>query len=658
MFEREIRKLIRSGKAQNRNEAEQIIGEWQRRSPFHSSPVRYGSADRPRLEQLSPELYETDFAVLAPGIARRYANFLAGSEIFGQDMAVRDRLVGRIGNEIGYPYLKEAGEIMKEIVEGPKNKPIPGTMGPTRAVGSLHLTSPRTFYNNIMYSHNTDVPTFGFRAVAKGWIDYLSHPYISSMEARKLGQLGVGTREIESITWEKGAKGWLGWFPGGIVPSEITNRARSVASTGHAAEIYLRYLANDMSPEVQKAVPRRKLNRARNFFKEFGGFTDKEIDRIAKRGSLTEKELNQVKSFAPSLTQGSTHPYFMPELMTGRFAPLGSLHKMAYRATGGVYKSVVRPMLQADFGPMMKWAATGAVGGELSYLINYALFGWEHPQGGDIDDFIEYLHGPDANKDKYKALTMRIGRNIIRAQSFGIMSDWMTGYGFAPIVVDAYKNIHNDIYNLTTGKKTPSDVVSDFGEAQVAIYRDWIRVQEARYQPRSNEFRNHSNVRKYITNFKKDMGKPQQKKGELPVLSENSPAARHLKDAWWYADANEYKRIMFSARDDYANKKEASLHSAKPNLPPNRLKSYAKKEAETWVKGRIMQMHPLHGIPGKLSVEWENGKYRLKSKKAGKSPEAIIFWENLKEHEKRNVFNAVKAYHDIVKELKIGRFIK
>ena len=656
IFEREIGRLIKSGKAQNRAEAEQIIGEWQRRSTFHNSPVRYGSADRPRIELLSPELYETDFTKLAPGISQRYATFLAGSEVFGQDMAIRDRLVTRIGQEVGYDSYLEAGELMREIVEGSQKKAPWGTMGVTRGVGTLHLTSPRTFYNNIMYSHNTDVPTFGFRAVTKGWMDYLRHPYISVMEARKAGQLGVGIREIESITWEKGLKGWLGWFPGGIVPSEIMNRARSVASAGHAAEIYLRYLAKDMSPEVQRSIPRRKLNRARNFFKEFGGFTEKEIDRMAKRGSLTEKEMAQVKSFAPSLTQGSTHPYFMPEMMSGKFAPLGSLHKMAYRATGAVYKSVVRPALKADFGPMMKWAATGAVGGELSYFINYALFGWEHPQGGDIDDFIEYLHGPDANKDKYKALMMRMGRNIIRAQSFGIMSDWMTGYGFAPIILDAYKNVHNDMYNLATGKKTPKDVISDLGEAQVAVYRDWVRVQEARFQPRSDEFRNHNNVRKYVKNFKKDLGKPQAQM-ERPSLSQNSPAARHLRDAWWYADADEYKRIMFSARDDYANKKEASLHTLKPDLPPKRLKSHALKAGEKWVEGQIRNMHPLSGIPGKVTVEWEGGKYRLKST-AGKSPEAIIFWENLKDHEKRNVFNSVKAYHDIVKELKIGRFIK
>ena len=229
-------------------------------------------------------------------------------------------------------------------------------------------------------------------------------------------------------------------------------------------------------------------------------FTEKEIDRMAKRGSLTEKELNQVKSFAPSLTQGSTHPAFMPELMTGRWSPLGSLHKMAYRATGGWYKSAVRPMLQADFGPMLKWAATGAVGGELSYYLNYALFGWEHPQGQlheNVDDFIEYLHGSDADKDKYKALLMRMGRNILRAQGFGILSDWMMGYGFAPLAVEAYKDFHNDAYNVFTGKKTPENALSDFGESTVGIWRDWVRLQRARFQPRSDEYRNHKNVRRY-----------------------------------------------------------------------------------------------------------------------------------------------------------------
>tara|TARA_R110000744_G_scaffold12934_1_gene38118 strand:- start:561 stop:2168 length:1608 start_codon:yes stop_codon:yes gene_type:complete len=530
-------------------------------------------------------------------------------------------------------------------------------MGITRGIGTLHLTSPRTFYNNIMYSHNTDVPVFGFRAVAKGWIDYAKNPFGTVMKAREAGQLGVGTREIESITWEKGLGGWLGWFPGGIVPSEIANRARSTASAGHAAEIYLRYLAKDMSPEVQRSVPRRKLNRARNFFKEFGGFTEAEITKMAKRGNLTEKEILQVQSFAPSVTQGSTHPYFMPEMMTGKLAPLGSLHKMAYRATGAVYKSVVKPAFKADFGPMLKWAATGAVGGELSYYINYALFGWEHPSGGNIDNFIEYLHGPDADKDKYKAITMRMGRNIVRAQSFGILSDWMTGYGFAPIILDAYKNFHNDMYNLVTGKKTPMDAISDIGEAQVAVYRDWIRLQAARHQPRSDAFRNHSNVRRYTKNFKKDLGQPQVKM-EKPALSQNSPAARHLKDAWWYADADEYKRVMFSARDDYAEKAEGVIEELQKKqikkLPPEKIRAYALEKGQKFVKDQISRMNPLYGIAGDLKVEWEGKKYVLKPKSDKKNPNAKLFWDNLKDHEKRNVVNAVNEYRAILKELKLG----
>ena len=250
---------------------------------------------------------------------------------------------------------------------------------------------------------------------------------------------------------------------------------------------------------------------------------------------------------------------------------------------------------------------------------------------------------------------MRMGRNIIRAQSFGILSDWMTGYGFAPIVLDAYKNFSNDVFHLATGKKSPSDVISDFGEAQVAVYRDFIRLQAARYQPRSDEFRNHSNVRRYTRDFKKDLGQPQVKM-ERPALSQHSPAARHLKDAWWYADADEYKRVMFSARDDYANKAEGVMQELDKykNLPPKKIRAYALEKGQKFVKDQISRMNPLYGIAGDLKVEWEGKKYVLKPKSDKKNPNAKLFWDNLKDHEKRNVVNAVNEYRAIVKELKLS----
>jgi hypothetical protein len=143
---------------------------------------------------------------------------------------------------------------------------------------------------------------------------------------------------------------------------------------------------------------------------------------------------------------------------------------------------------------------------------------------------------------------------------------------------------------------------------------------------------------------------------ERPALSQHSPAARHLKDAWWYADADEYKRVMFSARDDYADKAEGVMQGLDKykNLPPKKIRAYALEEGQKFVKGQISRMNPLYGIAGELKVEWEGKKYILKPKSDKKSPNARLFWDNLKDHEKRNVINAVNEYRDIVKELKLG----
>lgn len=167
---------------------------------------------------------------------------------------------------------------------------------------------------------------------------------------------------------------------------------------------------------------------------------------MVKRGHLTEKEMEWLESIVPSMTQGSTHPLFMPEIMSGKMEFAGSLYKMAYRATAGVHRSVIKPAFNGDFVPLSKWMAGTAIAGELQYFINYALFGWEHPSGGNFDDFIEYLHGEGAATDKFKEAALRLGRNIIRAQGFGIFSDAFQGYGMMPIAYDGVKthtaNLH------------------------------------------------------------------------------------------------------------------------------------------------------------------------------------------------------------------------
>ena len=690
-YNRELRRLIEKSEKKTPSEklaeAQQIIGEWRRTSEYYDAPIRYGTADRPRVLDLSPELYETDFAVLAPGITKKYATFLAAAEVFDQSMRVRDQLVGRIQTEVGERYYREAGELVEIMIEGGRDRPSAFLMGASRGIAGMHLTGPKTFFNNTMYSHNADIAAFGFRAVGKAWMDFARNPITSIERARKAGQLGVGVREIESITFEKGAKGWLNWFPGGIVPSEIGNRARSVIGASHAADTYLRYLANEISPEVLRSIAPRKLKRARNFFREFGGFADAEITKMAERGYLTEKERNQIESFAPSVAQGATHPYFMPELMSGKWAPIGSLHKMAYRATGAVYKSSIKPLLMGDPGPMVKLLATGAIGGELSYLWNYAFYGWEHPQGGDYDDFIKYLQGPDADLDKAKALGMRIGSNILRAQSFGILTDWYQGYGFGPIIYDAHVNIYNDLYNVATGKKLAGDAVSDIMDAQVAIYRDYLRLKLAKFEERSKEYTNHTNVRRYVRNFLKDEKKEPQLEYGVQVLGQYSLAARHLKEAWWReTDPETFKRIIESSIKTYADKAEGMYQEIdeKNILPPEGIRKHAMKKGDKYVKGQIKSMHPLSGISGDLNVSlesllndkavtWEglldagritkkeyknkdtHGKImKFKPKGDSDSPDAILFWNKLKDHEKRNIFNAVKDYVAILKELKLG----
>ena len=140
-------------------------------------------------------------------------------------------------------------------------------------------------------------------------------------------------------------------------------------------------------------------------------------------------------------------------------------------------------------------------------------------------------------------------------------------------------------------------------------------------------------------------------------MSQYSLAARHLKEAWWReTDAETFTRIIKSSINTYADKAEAMYKEMDKfkDLPPEGLRKHAMENGDKYVKGQIKSMHPLSGIAGELKVEWEGKKYNLKPPSGSKSPDAFLFWSKLKDYEKRNVFNAVKDYVDIVKELKLG----
>ena len=653
-FYKEVNSLINSGKAKTFEEAQAIIGEWTRTSPFYKGPVRYGSADRLRTQLLSPDLYETDFTNLAPGITRKYATFLAGAEAFGQDMSIRNTLIGQIYTEAGARKAKEASDLMERIIDGESENSHWFLNTTTRGFSALHLTSPQTGKNNLFYSFITDLPTYGVRNVSKGIFGFFNNIYGSMELTRRVGQLGVGTREIKSITFEKGAAELVTAI-GLIKQSEFLNRAKSVISAGATGQTYIDYMSGKLSAEHINFFGKKKLERGRNFFKEFGGFSDAAIDKMVKRGYMKEKEVELLQSLAPSMTQGSTHPLFMPDIMSGRMEFAGSLYKMAYRATAGLHKAVIKPALKGDMVPLAKWAAGGALAGELQYYINYALFGWEHPSGGNLDDFIEYMHGKDAPTEKIKAAMLRAGRNLVRAQSFGIFSDAFQGYGMYPIVVDAYENFYKELTYVLTGKKTKVDAGKDFATAHVAVYRDWMKLQKSRFSPRSKEYRTYGNVRKYVSEFDK------KRKGRKPQsdyrLSDNTTSSRAIRDAFWEADAKEMKRVMKSAVKTMTQKAVAA--DAGEDImtgKTSRLEKMYTEKARTNAKGVIRRMHPLNNLAGKLKVNVDGKSYMVKD--GGKETDATIFWEGLTSPQKQTVLNSVKDYYKIIKELKLDFIIE
>jgi len=698
LFQKEVQRLMDKSKKETRAEKEieayQIIGEWYRLSPHVQSPVRYGSMDTPRMANLSRELYEKDFTELAPGIAQRGANFLAAAEVYNQDMGVVKEMVGRIGTDpaLGRGAAKSgrrAAEYMDTIVLGHGERN-PFMMGITRVLGTGYLSGPRSFTNNIMYSNNVDPAAFTWRAAVRGMTGFFNSPEIALTEARKAGQLGVGVREMEQMTFVKGVQKyvspWISW-------SEFFNRAKAVMAAGETADIYSKYLSDSISPEIKSRLPlgwRKRMNAktARLFFKDFGSFSDAEIDRFIERGKMTEAEKNRVKSFAPSVAQGSTHPYFMPPIMSGDLAWTGGLKKMAYRATVGIYKAAIKPLaLHGDPAPMMRWIAGSAISGELAYMINWGGFGWEHPAGGNIDDFIEWIKADGIETNDARKIIDRIGMNMMKASGFGLITDSMQGYGMAPIVYDAYLGIVKELGYLRTGKKEFLQVTDDLLTSHLAIWRDWYQAKMAWFSPRAKEYRYWNNVRQYKYRFNEDL-KGEETTGEFP-LSKHTASFRHIREAWWNIPymkdmpekekekiISDWKDILIAAQKTIANDKINMYlsKSARDRGVPydgkymiddgsgkfqdatNVMINDKMKEAENTVYGVIKDFHPLSGLSGKLPVKVDGKVLWLKS--TGKGSNVNLFWQGLKPHEKENVLKAVEYYYDNIRELKLGGIVK
>ena len=577
VYNREVERLIKNGKAKNNEEAEMLIGEWLRKSPMYNGPIRYGSADRPRLEDLSPEMYERDFSKLAPGIIDRYSRFLAAAESFGQDMKVRDKLVGRIAITQGGDMGKFTNDLLRDFLEG---EPSSGTRRFLQAINSGisqgQLSFPTSGTNNILYSNNTDLPILGVRAWVGGYLGWVDGPfqYRKGIElARKAGQIETGTRELEAA----GLRGAVSKFsPGLMRPTEFFNRMKATISFRIAGTQAAKALHGSLPERLTRiAGGRRPIQSARQFLKNFGKFSEPEIDAIGERGYLTEKEMFRVMALGPTLTQGSANPVFMPKVARGELgAPLATLKKMAFRATAGMYTGVVRPALQGNIGPVIKWAAATTAAGESMYYINYMLFGWTHPEEGS-------------------PLLDRLARDAMRGNGLGIIQDWFDGYGMMPVAIDKSIDVWNDLESLVAGTQTVGQTLDDTAESLLGAYRGVKRVYRANLHESAPEIRNWQAARSFVRKFNEDAGKKSQKI-DSSFLTERSPFYREIRESFWNGDPNakgeqkiqqdkEWNLTLWAAAEAIATQYEAS----------GLRRATARKKARDNIKGVIGRLAPV-----------------------------------------------------------------
>jgi hypothetical protein len=338
---------------------------------------------------------------------------------------------------------------------------------------------------------------------------------------------------------------------------------------------------------------------------------------------------------------------------------------------------------------MFRWIAAGAIGGELSYFINWAAWGWEHPEGGDLNEFIKWVKADGIELNDAQKIWDRVFRNMIRASSAGFITDTMRGYGMVPIVWDAYKNISKDIGYVITGDLEFKQALEDLGISQIAALRDWYRVKQAWFSPRAAEHRNYDNVLQYKYAFDKKL---KDKERQDYPLSRNEASFRHIEEAWWNIPYMENmpvkekeKIILEFDKIMWASKTWIADRNIQPYLEKNAEDrgtafdgKYMLKDAEgKWtidgtadkIAGEtkdaedsafnvVKRFHPLHGLAGRLQVNYNGLIYDLKPTGDKSESDARDFWDNLKDYQKKNVLNAVGYYNNNYRELKLDRYVK
>jgi len=366
------------------------------------------------------DTYIEDYGLAMDRYAGRAASITSTTKFFGPEGVIKGdkftksftKRIRRIEDEVAsnqdIKYIKEELKNDMEIVlRGDDYDEVvsPLLRKVTSWTAATGLSSPRSAIKNLFLGQAQTITTFGFKKYARAMVKMATDDKFQKAvyeRATKIGALDAGQQLVETVGVARTGEGATGaiqrFLTKGMQVTEQRNRLWSVAVSEVAADDALKALmgkTDDVLVKLDKSSSRRILEDV---------FQIKDLDKVLKRGSFTEDQLNQIYFRGHTLTQGLADPTALPRFMSNAyFKPFTLFYRIAYRITENVYQNAYKPLVQnGEVAPMLRYigASVGA--------------------GAAIQNMYYTVHNTDP--DKFVSAPERFWNYFVDGEGLGIFS--------------------------------------------------------------------------------------------------------------------------------------------------------------------------------------------------------------------------------------------
>lgn len=420
-------------------EVADIFKSWQSFTEFQEHHFNYSAVDKFRkiklknnvinIDGVEHKVFRDDFANVARIWIEQSANYKFGVRAYGQDLEKAGLMLAALKNATNSPadveFAKRAIEyqlgIGKPITEIAHHKLAEtASRGITGFVAWTALSGPPSGLKNLVTGGSANIGSYGVLNSAHGIIDMLMYnPSGKTLTelfsergfkalnirknlkdsyelARRSGALLSGQRSLELSQLAGGTL--KKWNPGMMYPTELFNRMSSVFVSRRAYQESIKRLAGEF--QYNKIWTE---TRAQGLLEDYFKLTPQQIKKAVKRyktwGSYDNQLMERASYHGQVKTQGSTSVPHMPAWVQKHeniARPTTIFQRMAYRALYNIRDGMLKPLMQGNPLPLVRYSVATGLGGKALYEFSKFLVGESggikaETEKGNMEKSIEYF---------------------------------------------------------------------------------------------------------------------------------------------------------------------------------------------------------------------------------------------------------------------------